>query len=81
MLSEFIEKQLKMANYERLEDGSYYGEISRLKGVWANAKNLEDCRRELREVLEGWLVLKLQDKDAIPGLRVKVLRRRALTHA
>ncbi len=81
MLSEFIEKQLKKASYERLEDRSYYGEIPGLRGVWANAKNLEDCRSELREVLEGWLILKLRDRDTIPGLRLKVPRRRALTRA
>ena len=81
MLSEFIEKKLKRATYERLEDGSYYGEIPGLRGVWADAKNLEDCRRELREVLEGWLVLKLRDRDPIPGLTFKSQKHRVLTHA
>ncbi len=81
MLSEFIKKQLKKATYERLEDGSYYGEIPGLRGVWADAKNLEDCRKELREVLEGWLVLKLRDRDPIPGLPIKIQKRRVLTHA
>ena len=81
MLSEFIEKQLKKATYERLGDGNYYGEIPGLRGVWADAKNLEDCRKELREVLEGWLVLKLRDRDPIPGLSLKNQKRRVLTHA
>ena len=81
MLSEFIEKQVQKATYERLEDGSYYGEIPGLRGVWADAKNLKDCRRELREVLEGWLVLKLRDGDPIPGLALKMQKRRVLTHA
>ena len=57
MLSEFIAKKLKNARYKLLKDGSYFGEISGIKGVWANAKNLEDCRRELQEVLEDWLLL------------------------
>ena len=69
MLTEFIYKQLQKASYELLEDKTYYGEISGLKGVWANAKKLEDCRRELQEVLEGWLILKLRDGDSIPGLK------------
>lgn len=70
MLTEFIYKQLKKASYELLEDGTYYGEILGLRGVWANAKKLEDCRKELLEVLEGWLILKLRDGDSIPGLKI-----------
>ncbi len=52
MLSEFIEKKLKNAQYKLLRDGSYFGEVLGLQGVWANAKNPEDCRKELLEVLE-----------------------------
>lgn len=59
MLSEFIKRQLKKARYELLDDGTYYSEILGLRGVWANAENLEDCRGGLREVLEGWLLLKI----------------------
>lgn len=81
MLSEFIEKQLRKARYELLEDKTYYGEIPGLRGVWANAKRLEDCRKELSEVLEGWLLLKLRDGDSIPGLKVEMRRRRVALHA
>lgn len=81
MLSEFIEKQLRKARYELLEDKTYYGEIPGLRGVWANAKRLEDCRKELAEVLDGWLVLKLRDGDSIPGLNTAASRRRIATYA
>lgn len=57
MLSEFIAKKLKEARYKLLKSGGYFGEIPGLRGVWANARNLEDCRGELREVLEDWLLL------------------------
>lgn len=67
MLSEFIEKKLKMARYKLLKDGSYFGEIPGLKGVWANAKGLESCREELQEVLEDWLLLKVRDRENVPG--------------
>lgn len=76
MLTEFIVKQLKRAQYKLLKDGTYFAEIPGLKGVWANAKNLEDCREELRSALEDWVLFKLKDGDAIPGLRVGVDRRR-----
>ena len=38
MLSEFILKKLREARYKFLKDGSYFGEIASLRGVWANAK-------------------------------------------
>lgn len=69
MLTEFINKQIEKAKYELLDDGTYYGEIPGLRGVWANDPKLEDCRKELQEVLEGWLILKLRDGDPIPGLK------------
>ena len=82
MLTEFIEKKLKQAKYKLLKDGSYFGEISGLTGVWANAKNLEDCREELKEVLEDWLLLKLKFGDFIPGLRIKIDKRQLVeSHA
>ena len=57
MLGEFAAENLKRARYKLLKDGSYFGEIPGLRGVWASSRNLEDCRKELQEVLEGWLPL------------------------
>ena len=81
MLTDFIAKQLTKARYELIEDGTYFGEIPGLRGVWANAKRLEDCRRELQSVLESWLLLKIQDGDSIPGLEYQSRRTRSLQHA
>ena len=75
MLTEFIAKKLKAAKYKLLEDGTFFGEIPGFNGVWANAKDLEDCREELREVLEDWIVLKIKDNEPIPGFRIKTDRR------
>lgn len=57
MLTEYIAKKLRAAEYKLLKDGTYFGEIPGLHGVWANARKLEDCRQELRDVLESWLLL------------------------
>ncbi|MDP3758725.1 MAG: type II toxin-antitoxin system HicB family antitoxin [Candidatus Daviesbacteria bacterium] len=75
MLIEFINKKLKIARYKLLKDGSYFGEIPDLQGVWANAKSLEGCREELGEVLEDWLLLKVRDKERVPGFIFKIDRR------
>jgi len=66
MLSEYTAKKLKEARYKLLKNGTYFGEIPGLRGVWANARSLEDCREELRSALEDWLLFKLKDGDTIP---------------
>ena len=67
MLTEYIRAAMRRARYEILEDdGSFYGEIPGFDGVWANAANLEDCREELEEVLEGWIVLSLSKNLPLP---------------
>jgi predicted RNase H-like HicB family nuclease len=81
MLTEFINKKLNIARYKILKDKTYFGEIPGLKGVWASAKNLEDCRKELQEVLEDWLLLKVKTGDEIPGFRIKTEPCRILQYA
>ena len=81
MLSEFILKKLREAQYKLLKDRSYFGEIASLRGVWANANNLEDCRKELQEVLEDWLLLKVRDRENVPGFRLKIGKRELVNHA
>jgi predicted RNase H-like HicB family nuclease len=68
MLTAYINEAMARANYKILEDGTYFGEIPGLSGVWANESNLEDCRRVLQEVLEEWLLLKLRENEDIPSL-------------
>jgi predicted RNase H-like HicB family nuclease len=53
MLSDYIRAALRRATYKICpSDGSYFGEISEVPGVWAHADTLEACRDELAEVLE-----------------------------
>lgn len=66
MLTIYIEAAMRRAKYGILSDGSYYGEISGLQGVYANADSLEGCREELREVLEGWIILGLRLGHSLP---------------
>jgi predicted RNase H-like HicB family nuclease len=68
MLLEYCERALQRAEYKKLEDGSWYAEIPGFEGVWANGATVENCRKELREVLEEWLLLKIRDNDPIPSL-------------
>ncbi len=68
MLSEYIQKALDKARYKLLDDGTWFAEIPDFEGVWANAETVEECRHELVEVLEEWLVLKIRDRDPVPEI-------------
>lgn len=81
MFSTFIAKKMALARYKLLKDGSYFGEIPGVKGVWANGKSLEGCRQELQEVLEDWVLLKIRSHETVPGLRINFDRRRVIKYA
>lgn len=69
MLTKYLQAALDRADYEILEDEEpYYGEISVLPGVWATGKTLEECRRNLSEALEDWLLLSIAKHLPIPQL-------------
>lgn len=68
MLTRFLQTAMRLAKYEILEDGSYYGSIPGLDGAWASASSLEACREELEEVLEDWLLFRLFRQLPIPAI-------------
>jgi len=75
MLLEYTQKALEKAQYKKLDDGTWFAEIPGFEGVWANANTVEECRTQLLEVLEEWLILKLRDNDPIPeieGVSLKI---------
>ena len=67
MLAAYIDQAIEQAVYEIIEDeGTYWGEIPGLQGVWARDTTLEGCRRELREALGDWIALRLRLGLSIP---------------
>ena len=71
MLTEYIDEALHRARYELIEDDEtpYYGEIPELPGVWASGRTLEACRQELKEVIEGWIIVSVRRSLDVPRLR------------
>ena len=69
MLISYIQNAMKLANYEILEDGQYYGEIEGFQGLWSQADHLETCREELQSALEDWLVLGLRIGHKLPTVK------------
>jgi predicted RNase H-like HicB family nuclease len=76
MLRRYIDAAMKKASYEILkDDNSFYGEIKGFDGVYANADTLEECRVELEEVLEEWLLVCIARNIEVPivdGLELRI---------
>lgn len=69
MIVQYIEAALSHARYEILDNEEpYYGEVPELTGVWATGKTLEECRKNLAEVIDGWIVVRLRYGLSIPPL-------------
>jgi predicted RNase H-like HicB family nuclease len=67
MLTEYIEAAMRKAKYELLnKEEGFFGRIPPCRGVWANADTLEECRDELRSILEGWILLGIRLGHKLP---------------
>ena len=66
MFLDYVEAAIKKAEYKKLDDATWFGEIPGFKGVWANSSSDESCRSELLEVLEEWILIKIKDNDPLP---------------
>lgn len=69
MICEYIENAMQHAQYELIKDDEpYYGEVPELAGVWATGKTLEECRKKLAEVIDGWILIRLARNLPIPPI-------------
>jgi len=69
MIIQYIETALAHARYDIIDDEEpFYGEVSELPGVWATGKTLEECRRNLMEVIDGWIIVRLRRGLPIPPI-------------
>jgi predicted RNase H-like HicB family nuclease len=57
MLNDYMDKAMNHAQYERIEDGTWFGLIPGFDGLWATAPTEDACQHELRDSLEGWVLL------------------------
>ncbi len=69
MIIEYINAALAKAKYEIIKDEEpFYGEVPGLEGVWATGKTLEECRKNLAEVVEGWIIIRIKKGLPIPPI-------------
>jgi predicted RNase H-like HicB family nuclease len=66
ILSEYVEKVMAQAVYDKLEDGTFAGRIPPCKGVIAFGKTLRECEDELHSTLEDWILVGLKLGHPLP---------------
>ena len=66
ILTDYVEQAMALANYDKLEDGTFVGRILECKGVIAFGANLRECEDELRSTLEDWILVGLKLRHPLP---------------
>jgi predicted RNase H-like HicB family nuclease len=66
ILSDYIDRAMAQAEYDKLEDDSFAGRIASCKGVLAFGVTLKECEDELRSTLEDWILLGLKLGHPLP---------------
>jgi len=69
MFAEYIEAALERAVYKTIEDDDpIFVSVPDLPGGWATGKTVEEARKELISVIEGWIALRLRMGRSIPSI-------------
>ena len=66
MLTHYLEAAMKLAEFEHLPDGSWWGRIPGFKGLWADGSSTEACRGALQSALEDWVLFSLNRQLPVP---------------
>ena len=66
ILSDYVDRAMNQAIYDKLEDNSFVGKIPVCQGVIAFGSTLKDCQNELRSTLEDWILVGLKLRHPLP---------------
>jgi predicted RNase H-like HicB family nuclease len=66
ILTGYIDSAMSYAEYDKLEDGTFFGRIPRCKGVVAFGTTLRECEHELQSTLEDWIFVGLKLRHELP---------------
>ena len=68
MLTDYIQRAMRHAHYELMENGRFFGSIPECRGAWGEGGSLEECREELAGAFEAWIIAALRHGDPLPVL-------------
>ena len=66
ILTDYLDRALSQAEYDKLDDGTFSGRIPACKGVISFGMTLRECETELRSTLEDWVLVGLKLGHELP---------------
>ncbi len=66
IITEYLNRLMAQAVYDKLEDGTFFGRIPSCKGVVAFGSTLKACEEELRSTLEDWILMGIKLGHPLP---------------
>jgi len=67
MLTTYIANALRRAHYEVVDD-MFCATVPGLRGVIATATTVEECRAQLAEVIEAWVLVRVAQGLKVPAI-------------
>lgn len=68
MLTAYIATALRRARYEVVDGNEFCATVPGLRGVIATARTVEECRTQLAEVIEAWVLVRISRGLRVPAL-------------
>ena len=66
ILTDYVKRALAQATYDKLDDGTFSGNVPPCRGVVAFGSTLRECQDELRSTLEDWIFVGLKLGHSLP---------------
>jgi predicted RNase H-like HicB family nuclease len=68
VITRYIDQALRRAHYRQVDGGLYCATVRGLRGVIATGTTLEDCRDQLAQVVEEWILVRVSRGLSVPRL-------------
>ena len=68
MITRFLDRALRRAQYRQVDGGTFCATVSGLRGVIATGPSLEACRDQLAEIVEEWVLVRVARGLRVPAL-------------
>jgi predicted RNase H-like HicB family nuclease len=65
-LTDYVNRALDSAVYDKLDDGSVAGRVPECPGAIAFGRTVRECESELRDTLKDWTLVGLKQGHQLP---------------
>ncbi len=66
MITAYIRAAMELAEFEKMENGRYFATVPPCQGFWTEGATIEECKAEMQEIFESWLLVGLQHHHKLP---------------